>query len=49
MIKPEIHTVAACLCLFACTAVAQDGAELLQQSGIQGGVGSTEILFFPRS
>ena len=32
------YSAAVCLSAFACVAIAQDGAELLQQSGIQGGV-----------
>ena len=38
MNKPKIYAMAACMCVFACAAAAQDGAELLQQSGVQGGV-----------
>ncbi len=38
MKKLKVYSIAACMCAFACAAAAQDGARLLRQSGIQGGV-----------
>jgi len=38
MNKPAVYSMAACICVFACSASAQDGAELLERSGVQGGV-----------